>query len=92
MKTATLSVEPLPILSSVDGGVKRGARLSQSGGVKDPHAVDEIGLRYNTKVVETCGALCRRPVVGTERYLGRDVPNGPRHRGCKYAIEHGDRC
>ena len=83
MKTATLSVEPLGILSSaVDGGVKRGARLSQSGGVKGAHAVDEIGLRYNTKVVETCGALCRPPVVGTERYLGRDVPNGPRHRGC----------
>jgi hypothetical protein len=73
-------VSPI-LLSAVDGSAKRCARLGQPIGFKDAHAIDKVGLWYDAEIVEARSALCRHPVVGTERYLRWDVPNSSRYRG-----------
>jgi hypothetical protein len=66
VEIATPSIEPSPILlSAVDGSTKRGTRLSQPSGVKSAQSVDEIGLRYDTEIVEAGSALFGHPIVGT---------------------------
>jgi len=79
------------VLSAVDGGAKRGARFGQPRCVKDAYAFDQEGLWHDPEIVEARCALCRHPVVGTERYLRRDVSNSSRYRSGNYTVENSNR-
>lgn len=73
--------------SAVDSCPESPTGFCQTERVERCQSIDQVGLRDDSKIVETGCTVSRHPVLGAQRQFGRNTPDRSRHGYGQHVVQ-----